>query len=307
MPSTRQTAGVDLDVEIRLAAFARLDQLVRAWPDGVPAAEIRKGFRFRDDLLPFRSQQGIFRPRQMRGGALSISTVIPSSGAPRYDDEIASDDDFFVYRYRDNGPQSFDNRLLRQAFRDQSPLIYFRGIAPAVYEVLWPCFITHDDPVSGLVNVQVGTAADAVGLQSSVDNRRYVMQAVRRRMHQQQFRKIVLRAYRERCTICRLRETRLLQAAHIIPDRDERGLAEVPNGLSLCSIHHGAFDANLLGISPDLTVSLAPRLLDDEDGPMLENGLKAFHGSRITVPRREADHPSREYLEERYATFHAVA
>ena len=37
------------------------------------------------------------------------------------------------------------------------------------------------------------------------------MRAVRQRLHQQQFRRMVLTAYRERCTICRLRETRLLQ------------------------------------------------------------------------------------------------
>ena len=304
----RETAGVDIDSAIRLAAFARLEELVRRWPDGVPAAEIKLGFAFRDDFLPFRAQQGIFRPRQMRGGALSISTVIPSSGPPRYDDEIASDDGFFVYRYRDNGPQSFDNQLLRHAYRDQSPLVYFRGIAPALYDVLWPCFITHDDPLAGLVHVEVGVAAlDATELRSPEVERRYVMRAVRQRLHQQQFRRMVLRAYRERCTICRLRETRLLQAAHIVPDRDVRGLAEVPNGLSLCAIHHGAFDANLLGVSPDLRVELSRRLLDDEDGPMLEQGLKAFHGSQINVPRRELDHPSRDYLEERFAAFRKAA
>lgn len=261
-----------------------------------------------DRFLPFRSQQGIFRPKEMQGGALSISTVVPTSGPPRYDDEIASDDSFFIYRYRDNGPESFDNRLLRQACRDRSPLIYFRGIAPALYEVLWPCFITHDDPMAGLVNVEVGVAAlDAMELRSPEVDRRYVMRAVRQRLHQQQFRRMVLRAYQERCTICRLRETRLLQAAHIVADRDVRGVAEIPNGLSLCSIHHGAFDANLLGISPDLSVQLSPLLLEDEDGPMLENGLKAFHGSRINVPRRAVDHPATEYLEERFAAFLAAA
>ena len=299
---------MEIDSAIRLAAFARLEELVRLWPDGVPAAEIKLGFAFQDRFLPLRSQQGIFRPKEMRGGALSISTVVPKSGPPRYDDEIASDESFFAYRYRDNGPQSFDNRLLRQAYRDQSPIIYFRGIAPGMYEALWPCFITHDDPVAGLVNVEVGVAAtDAMELRSPEIDRRYVMRAVRQRLHQQQFRRVVLRAYRERCTICRLHETRLLQAAHIVADRDQRGLAEVPNGLSLCSIHHGAFDANLLGISPDLSVQLSPRLMDDEDGPMLEQGLKAFHGSQINVPRREVDHPSRDYLEERFAAFRAAA
>ena len=47
--------------------------------------------------------------------------------------------------------------------------------------------------------------------------------------------------------------------------------------------------------------------MNDEDGPMLEQGLKAFHGSHINVPRREVDHPSRDYLEERFAAFRAAA
>ena len=58
------------DAAIRLAAFERIEELVRAWPDGVPAAEIRKGFVFGERVLPLRSQQGIFRPKEMRGGAL---------------------------------------------------------------------------------------------------------------------------------------------------------------------------------------------------------------------------------------------
>ncbi len=37
-------------------------------------------------------------------------------------------------------------------------------------------------------------------------------------MHQQEFRQRVLRAYRERCAICRLRHEELLDAAHILPD-----------------------------------------------------------------------------------------
>jgi hypothetical protein len=48
-------------------------------------------------------------------------------------------------------------------------------------------------------------------------------------------------------------------------------------------------------------------LLDDNDGPMLEQGLEAFHGALITLPRRCEDHPSPELLEERVAAFERVA
>ena len=40
----------------------------------------------------------------------------------------------------------------------------------------------------------------------------------RYRLHQHEFRFEVLAAYRQRCTICALKERSLLQAAHIIED-----------------------------------------------------------------------------------------
>ena len=244
----------------------------------------------------------------MSGGALSITTVV---GGP-YDDQVGDDAGSFVYRYRDNGPDSFDNRLLREAFRRQTPIIYFYGIDRGVYSPLWPCFVTRDDPSAGLVRVEVGIAAVDLaelgsGMRSGEVERRYAMREVKTRLHQSRFRHLVVGAYGRRCTICRLREPRLLEASHILPDRDERGVASVPNGLALCAIHHEAFDRDLLGISPDHRVRLSRRLLDDEDGPMLEWGLKVFHDQMITLPRRAHDHPSREHLEERFARFTRAA
>jgi putative restriction endonuclease len=145
------------------------------------------------------------------------------------------------------------------------------------------------------------------GIRSDEIERRYVMREVKARLHQSRFRHVVVKAYGRRCTICRLREPRLLDASHILPDRDERGVASVPNGLALCAIHHEAFDRDLLGISPDHRIRLSRRLLEDDDGPMLESGLKAFHDGRITLPRRAEHHPLRENLEERFARFTRAA
>ena len=53
----------------------------------------------------------------------------------------------------------------------------------------------------------------------------------------------VVPAYSSQCAICRLKELRLLDAAHIVSDLDEGGgEPTVQNGLSLCAIHHRAFD-----------------------------------------------------------------
>ncbi len=47
-------------------------------------------------------------------------------------------------------------------------------------------------------------------------------------------------------------EKRLLDAAHINSDKNERlGQPVVINGLPLSKIHHAAFDAHLIGITPN--------------------------------------------------------
>jgi putative restriction endonuclease len=116
------------------------------------------------------------------------------------------------------------------------------------------------------------------------------------------FRGRVLRAYASTCTICRLKEGQLLDAAHIAGDLEVHGEPVVPNGLSLCSIHHRAFDQQLVGVSPDYTVHVSKRLLEEEDGPMLEL-LKQFHTETILLPIQPKLRPDRERLAERYERF----
>ena len=132
--------------------------------------------------------------------------------------------------------------------------------------------------------------------------RRYKVREVKQRLHQAQFRGAVLMAYRERCTICTLKEVRLLDAAHIVADIEERGEPLVTNGLSLCSIHHRAFDQDLVGISPDRKVHVSRRLLDEDDGPMLAL-LKGFHGRSIVEPTRRVLRPDPVRLAERFDRF----
>lgn len=306
-------AGGDSDVQIRFAALAAIEEIRQRHGSVVPASLIRRGFTFGGHTIHFANfVQGIFRPKEMSGACLSITTVVPKAGRiARYDDEIGGDADYFRYAYRDDGPESRDNRSLRDAWHTQAPVIYFKGYEPGLYSILAPCFITDDDPQAGVVRVELGMAdVDfdrlSLGLPDEVE-RRYAIRQAKQRLHQGQFRTIVLRAYQERCTVCRLKEASLLNASHILPDRDRRGEASVRNGLSLCVIHHEAYDRDLMAVTPDYRVRLTRRLLDDEDGPMLEQGLKAFHEGRIHLPRRSRDHPSREFLEERLARFESAA
>ncbi len=183
------------------------------------------------------------------------------------------------------------------------------GIAKGRYITCWPAFLVHDNPAGLCFSVALDDRTLArreitlAETDESAVRRSYVTALVRRRMHQQAFRERVLQAYREHCAVCRLRHYELLEAAHILPDTHERGEPVVSNGLSLCSLHHAAFDRNILGITPDLLVDIRSDILEEIDGPMLVHGLQEFQGRRILVPRSEIQQPNRDFLAERYELF----
>jgi len=136
------------------------------------------------------------------------------------------------------------------------------------------------------------------------DTRRYVERVTKARLHQRVFRIQVIGAYQGRCAVCRLGHFELLDAAHIIEDGRPGGEPVVPNGLSLCKIHHAAFDNRIVGIRPDLSLHIRQDVLDEIDGPMLRFGLQDLHNHRLEiVPAIRAARPDRARLEERYARF----
>lgn len=95
----------------------------------------------------------------------------------------------------------------------------------------------------------------------------------------------MLRAYQTACAICHLRHAELLDAAHILPDGHPRGLPVVPNGMAMCKIHHAAYDANILGVRPDLQIEIRTDILEEVDGPMLRYGIQDMQGTFLAPPR----------------------
>lgn len=292
------------DEDLRSSCFASLSVLCAEFGEDVPyAGGLDRGFAFRGQRVPFLNrQQGIFRARAQRGpAALSIQT---SAKSPYGDHET---DDGIVYAYRGTDPSHADNRALRAAHELGVPIAYYVATRPGWYKPVFPCFVVADDPAALAVLVEPGAMRgplDEPEPERIADpiERRYVVRETHVRVHQRRFRGQVLPAYRDQCAICRLKETQLLDAAHIVGDVEERGDAVVSNGLCLCSIHHRAFDHDLVGIDAHYTVRISRRLLDEEDGPMLEL-LKGFHEQPLVVPRSAALKPDRERLAERYERF----
>lgn len=235
-----------------------------------------------------------------------------------YEDAFDEASGLFTYRFREAASDTLaaarqaeaDNRALLAAHELAAPLIYFRGIAAGQYCAIAPVFVTAVDRANRVVSFEAGLpVADMtpVGPVSPPDVRRYATREALVRLHQHRFRAAVLRAYRAHCAVCSLRESALLQAAHILDDRDARGEATVVNGISLCAIHHLAYDRNLLGIDPGGLVHISSRLLREIDGPMLRTGLQGFHGARILEPRRRDERPDPGRLEVRFAQFESAA
>lgn len=284
--------------------MARLSLLVAEWGEDIPyVGALANGFPFRGRRVPFLNRQkGIYRAAAQRGpAALSIQT---SAKSP-YDD--AAVEDGFLYAYRAGDVNQPDNRALRAAHELQVPVVYFIGTRPGWYKPIYPCFVRHDDPAARMVLVAPGALRGPVdeplpvSLEDPIE-RRYAVRETKVRVHQARFRGRVVPAYSSQCAICRLKELRLLDAAHIVSDIEEAGEPTVQNGLSLCAIHHRAFDQNLVGVSPDYVVHVSRRLLEDEDGPMLDL-LKGFHQLPLNVPTRMADRPDRDRLDMRFSRF----
>lgn len=305
---------LDLDMQVRLAAFDYLADLVRVHGDVLPAAPLRKGFEFRGQRVALKGIQGIFKPALLQEFPLSITTAPPDPHrqAP-YDDGFTPDGSMLLYRYRGTDPRHHENVGLRRVMQQRRPLIYFHGILKGEYFATWPVYVVGDEPERLRFRIAIDDAHYvSPGLPTVADSaeearREYITVTTRQRLHQRFFRERVLRAYQERCALCRLRHQQLLDAAHIIPDTDPLGVPVVPNGLALCKLHHAAFDQHFIGIRPDLVVQVRRDILDEEDGPMLLHGLQEFHDRRILVPRRADELPRRDLLEERYRRFLAAS
>ncbi|MGZ4388377.1 MAG: HNH endonuclease [Gaiellaceae bacterium] len=296
------------DDDVRSSCFASLDVLCAQYGEDVPYRDaLDQGFPFRGRRVPFLStQKGIFRAAAQSGPAvLSIQT---SSKSPYDDEEVEGG---FLYAYRAGSPDQPDNRALRAAYTLEVPIVYYVATRPGWYKPLYPCFVVDDDLVARRVLVSPGRMVGPLDEREPVPfedpiERRYAVRETRVRVHQARFRGRVIPAYGSRCAICRLKETRLLDAAHIVGDLEAHGEPVISNGLSLCSIHHRAFDQDLVGVSPDYGVHVSRRLLEEEDGPMLEL-LKGFHGRQIEIPVRRVWRPDRERLATRFDRFTSAA
>ena len=316
----------DLDARIRLAAFAHVRRLERERGGILTGRELQRGFEFEGARVALHAGHGIFKPQQMTR-LLSIRTGIPERGGRVwYDDQLKDHDQLFTqseyigyafqkHKTRGQDPNLAVNQLLREACELRLPVLYFLGVGvkPKRYKASI-VYLEDWDPRAFRVRAvfarpdridQIPVRLDAAAPENAAE-RRYALRECRQRVHQPVFRAALVDAYRGRCAISGLPDERLLDAAHIVPDRDaDLGQPIVANGLLLSKLHHAAFDQNLIGITPDYRLKISAPLRELCDGPMLEL-LKDDDGRRIRLPRRERDRPDPDRLALRYEQFRAA-
>lgn len=296
--------NINRDDLLREALFQHMDKLVSYYQDVIPASALRSRFEY--DGIGFQplQQVGIFKPGLL--GPKSAAVVLVSSIDGPYTDKHDLESGVIEYHYQGKlgDEDNHHNRSLRAAMEQRRPMLYLCGIAPNMYLPLYPVFAISDNRTKRTFDLVVGDRTITVNIESSTEAKTAAANAVKsyatiiakRRIHQSGFRQLVIGAYQSTCAMCRLKIPTLLDAAHIIPDSEEGGDAVVQNGLALCKIHHAAYDARIIGVSPDYVMETRPDILNTTDGPMLAHGLQGLHGKSIHVPRFHRNRPDKDRL-----------
>jgi len=119
---------------------------------------------------------------------------------------------------------------------------------------------------------------------------------VKVRVNQRFFRSTVLTSYEYRCCITGLAIPALLSASHIAPwAKDTNNRMNPRNGLCLNVLHHRAFDAGLITITPDFRVRVSSLLATSTPADANNTLFERYDNQLARLPRRFL--PDAELLE----------
>lgn len=303
-------SGID-DFAFRESAFAWLRSRMLVQP--VFTRDELAAFEFMGKQYRLTGPQtGIWKPKELYSAFSIVTSFVDRESDRPYHDGLG-EDQMLRYKWRGTDPNTADNRWLRNAMISHVPLVWFLGVGYSpgtrtqVFQPVMPVWLVAEEIDQHQFVVALDEAqrnlVSSGHVQVGEIEKRYNERLVKTRVHQPLFRTQVLHAYERKCAVCRLPFEKLLEAAHIRGDADD-GAAHITNGLALCMIHHGAFDAQILGISPDYKVHISESVLKTFDGPTLQYALKEMHGESLRqIPSHHTQHPSRDLLAERFEIF----
>ncbi len=248
-------------------------------------------------------QGGIWNPgnswtiSQKLSATLSINTTL--SGV--YEDQEVADG-LWRYDYQTGGIEGRNSKL-RKAGELQLPIIWFRQQEFDRRYVPYIVYVIEDFPESGYCLISPDLSLSLTIKTGDEFQKNYALRQMKQRLHQPAFRARVLRAYGVRCAVCNLQMGQLLEGAHITPDSDPNSSTKINNGISLCAIHHTAYDSSVLGIDTDYSIHVRRDVLSISDGPMLKYGLQQMHGRSILLPEQKENWPDLSRLSHRFHEF----
>jgi putative restriction endonuclease len=196
---------------IRAAALVWLNDVTLGGSLPITREQLTNDFHVSGERFPLVDRgRGIRKPQGWRA-ALSIMTA---HGRP-YDDQEGSDG-LHRYKLRRDQRGISENESLRVAMREQLPLIWFYGVAPSVFNAIFPVWLTGEEPEFDQFVLALTDDQRSVRPNSSVEEtlRRYLIAETKRRLHQPLFASQVLLAYETRCAVCKIGHRELLDAAH---------------------------------------------------------------------------------------------
>ena len=295
------------ETRIRLEAIHYVRDLRERWV-AVPASELKQ-FTTGGQRIFLRGQQGIFKPAEL-ADPLSITSTIDSSYTDNPIEGTRVLYDFLP------PSREFENVGLKRCAEAELPLIYFLQVKRKPnpeYVIFAPVFVVgwDDGARRFLIDLSEQRPGEVVSPppvtrqltlpairtpQSPMEiremSRSYVITMVQRRLYHARFRNAVLKAYRDRCAVCGLRLRPLLDAAHVVPDRDPQPLIAVREGLALCATHHRAFDAHILRYDAEYRVRIdLPDRFSAAQGE--RDMLLVFEGKLLELPDDEEQWPIR--------------
>ena len=104
------------------------------------------------------------------------------------------------------------------------------------------------------------------------------------RKREEIFRKKIMVNYNKTCAVCRKRRLSLngnpeVEAAHIL-EKKSRGEDHIQNGISLCRLHHWAFDKGLFSIDDDYKIIIKEEIKKDKN----HEEIYKYEGKKILLP-----------------------
>lgn len=128
--------------------------------------------------------------------------------------------------------------------------------------------------------------------------RRFAVISTKRALREIDFRDRVLTAYGHRCAMCGV-QLELLDGAHVLPVAHNDSTDGTDNGVSLCALHHRAYDRALLTFDPDYRVHFNDDTIAELKAGDRAHGLASFRKAVLPIlsllPDKR-DRPARNFV-----------